>query len=125
VTAALTLFDLTDLNPDKPQKCGWCGNKPATSRVHAVQNLLGVIPVWLGETWYRDATRKAHSGPCCDNCAWQVAGAWWNPTYACPHRGGACQLWVHTLDYPHPGWDCVRHHNERAVVWYEPLAVAS
>lgn len=117
----LTLFDLTTLNPEPD--CKWCGNRPATTRVHAVQNLLGVIPAWLAPTWYRDATRTACSGPACDRCAWHLAGSWWNPSMSCPH--GACQLWAHTLAEPKPGWDCLRHHHENTVVWLTPLAVTA
>lgn len=123
-TATLTLFDLADLNPDQPQPCGRCGNKPAACRVYAIQNLLGVHPADLSTHAYRDAFHRAHSGPCCTSCAWSVAGAWWGHS-ACPARGGACQLWTHTLAEPRPGWDCGRHHREGAVVWREPLEVTS
>lgn len=122
MTTALALFDLTDLTPDVAPLCGWCRTRPATVRVHAVLNLLGVHPTWLTPTRYRDATRLANSGPSCDRCAWNVATAWWDPHMSCPH--GVCQLWVHTLDAPRPGWDCGRCHTERTVVWLAPLAVA-
>jgi hypothetical protein len=124
-TATLTLFDLTALNPDTPRTCGWCDNRPATTRVYAIQNLLGIRPASMTETWYRDATRRAYSGLCCDACAWYVGSSWWNPTFACPHRGAACHLWAHALSAPLPGWDCQRHHREDTVVWLAPLAVAS
>jgi hypothetical protein len=124
-TATLTLFDLTDLNPDQPRTCGWCNNQPATTRVYATQNLLGLHPTWMTHTWYRHAAHRAHSGLCCDRCAWNVASSWWNPTFACPHRGGACRLWAHTLADPLPGLDCTRHHREHHVVWLAPLGVAS
>lgn len=123
-TTTLALFDLTDLNPDKPRICGWCGDKPATTRVHATQNLLGVHAVWLGPTWYRNATHRARSGPCCNACAWYVASAWWNPTYACPQRG-TCHLWAHTLTDPQPGRNCQRCHREHTVVWRTTLERAS
>lgn len=124
-TAALTLFDLGDINPDRPQPCGRCGNNAATLRVYAIQNLLGVHPTPHMTGAYRDAFHRAHSGPCCTSCAWSVAGAWWGPVYACPSRGSACQLWAHTLTDPRPGWDCTRHHQENAVVWHEPAEVTS
>lgn len=123
-TTALTLFDLGTANPDQPRTCTWCNNQTATTRVYAIQNLLGVHPTWMTKTWYRNAFRRARSGPCCDKCAWYVASSWWNPVYACPTRGG-CYLWAHTLTDPRPGWECKRHHREDAVVWCTPLGVAS
>jgi len=123
-TATLTLFDLTALNPDQPTICGWCGNKPATTRVYAAQNLLGVHRAWLAVNWYRDAFHRARSGPCCDDCAWYVASSWWNPTYACPQHGSCC-LWAHTFTDPHPGWNCKRCHREHQVVWLTPIGGVS
>jgi hypothetical protein len=121
--ATLTLFDLTDLNPETPRTCGWCGNRPATTLVYATQNLLGVHPTWMTDTRYRDATRRAQSGPCCDPCAWYVASSWWGGWLACP--SGSCSLWAHTHADPHPGWNCERHHREDTVVWREQWAVAA
>ncbi|NUO43694.1 MAG: hypothetical protein HOV82_16850 [Streptomyces sp.] len=123
MTTALTLFDLTDLTPVETTVCGWCGTRPATTRVYATRNLLGVHPVWLAPTWYRDATHRAHSGPCCDTCAWNLACSWWNAPMSCPH--GTCCLWAHTLADPLPEWDCTRHHSERTVVWRDQLEVAA
>lgn len=119
MTTSLALFTLDDLTPDQPRICGWCKRKPATTRVYATQNLFGVHPAWM-TTWYRDATRRAQSSPCCDACAWYVADAWWGGL-VCPV--GACCLWAHTLADPHPDWNCTRHHRERTVVWRTPLAV--
>ncbi|MYU22911.1 hypothetical protein [Streptomyces sp. SID8352] len=117
MTTALALFDLATLNP----LCSRCHTRPATTHVYATQNLLGTHPTWL-TTRYRDATRRAHSGPCCGTCAWTLATAWWG-SMACPR--GACGLWAHTLTDPQPGWDCPRHHRETAVVWRSPTAVAA
>lgn len=122
MTTALALFDLADLTPAAVTPCGRCGEQPATVRVYAALNLLGVHPAWLGATRYRDACRRAHSEPCCTSCAWELASGWWS---GCPCRGGVCRLWVHTLADPHPGWDCARHHTERTVVWRELWAVAA
>lgn len=118
---ALALFDLTALNPDQPRTCGWCGQQPATIRVYAADNLLGVHDP--SPTRYRHATRRARSGPCCDPCARYVASAWWNPTYACPR--GTCWVWGRTLTDPHPDWECKQHHREHTVVWLTPIGGAS
>jgi len=123
-TTVLSLFDLTALTPNTPPACGRCGNRPATLRVYAIQNLLGVHPTYMTGTWYRNAFHRAHSGPCCTKCAWQHAGAWWGPVYACT-GSPSCHLWAHTLDAPRPGWDCTRHHHERTVVWQDRLGVAA
>lgn len=120
----LTLFDLTDLNPDTPRTCGWCGNRAATTRVYAQQNLLGVHATFVTVTWYRDACHRARSGPVCDHCAWYLASSWWGPVYACPQRG-SCHLWTHTLTDPHPKWNCKRHHRENRVVWQTPIGAAA
>ncbi|MCD7440273.1 hypothetical protein K4B79_18840 [Streptomyces lincolnensis] len=121
-SAALTLFDLTALNPETPRTCEWCGNKPATTRVCAVQNLLGLHPAGLMANAYRKAFHRAHSGPCCDACARYMASAWWGPTYACPR--GTCWVWAHTLAHPRPSWNCTQHHTEHTVVWCTPLEQA-
>lgn len=122
---ALTLFGLADLTPDAPLICGWCKIQPATTRVYAIQNLLGVQRTELAANAYRDAFHRAHSGPCCVRCAWGVAGAWWGPVYACPERGGSCHLWTHTFTEPRPGWGCTRHHHEATVVWFIALELAA
>ncbi|HEY6115457.1 MAG TPA: hypothetical protein VI172_05815 [Candidatus Dormibacteraeota bacterium] len=121
---ALTLFDLAALTPDKPNLCRRCQQRPATSRVYAVRNLLGLCPRYLFDTWFRDVVYRADSGPSCDNCAWYLASAWWNPTQSCPH-GSGCALWAHTLTDPHPDADCTRCHREREVVWLTPLEVTA
>lgn len=126
MTTTLTLFDLTALNPDADTPCTRCdGRRPATVHVYAALNLLHTTHPDYAPTYFRDTTRRPNSGPCCDNCAWHLASAWWNPTCSCPHRGGACRLWIHTIADPHPGWNCTRHHNERTVIWYEPLGVTA
>jgi len=121
--SVLTLFDLTDLNPDQPTICGWCGHRPATTRVYAQQNLYGVHAAFLAETWYRNAFHRAHSGPVCDHCAWYVASSWWNN--ACPHRGASCRLWTHTLGDPRSKADCKRCHREYTAVWQTPIGAAA
>lgn len=123
MSTALALFALADLTPAADTSCGRCGNKPATTRVYAVQNLLGVHPTWLAPTVYQDATRTTHSAPCCEACAWQLGDAWWASWRTCPT--GACALWAHTHTTPRPGWDCRRHHDETTVVWQEQLEVAA
>jgi len=116
MTTALALFDLTALDPATTD-CARCGQHPATARVHAAHNLLGV-------TRYPQATYRnlapITSAPCCDTCAWNLANAWWASWQTCPT--GVCALWVHTLADPHPGWDCKRSHREQTVVWLAPLA---
>lgn len=123
-TATLTLFDLGALNPDQPRICGWCKNKPATTRVYAIQNLYGVHRILGASNAYRHAFRRAHSGPCCNACARYLAGAWWGPTYACTGRA-VCHLWGHTLAEPRPAWNCGGCHRESTVVWMVPLEVTA
>lgn len=124
-TATLALFDLAALTPSKPRTCGWCKKRPVSTRVYAIQNLYGVHATGpMPDAWYRHAGRRAVAA-CCDRCADYVAASWWNPTYACPQRGGSCHLWTHTWTDPHPRWNCKRHHREHQVVWSAPLAVAS
>lgn len=122
-TATLTLFDLAALTPDTPLTCKWCKTEPATTRVYAIQNLLGVHRTEFMGKAYRHAFHRAHSGLCCDSCARYLASAWWGPTYACPN--GTCHLWGHTLAEPRPTWDCTRHHRESTVVWITPLDLAA
>lgn len=123
MTTELTLFDLVTDTVDGERMCGWCNNRPATTLVFAVQNLLGVHNAAYEPTWYRNACHRAQSGPCCDDCAWYVASSWWGGWMACP--SGSCHLWTNTLNDPHPGWNCTRHHHESVVVWRDQLAVAA
>lgn len=122
-SAILTLFDLTALSPNAPPICYWCSREPATTRVYAIQNLLGLHRTELAANAYRRAFHRAHSGPCCSDCARDVASAWWSPTHTCPN--GTCHLWGHTLAEPRPGWDCTRHHRETTVVWNTPQEAAT
>lgn len=121
-TTTLALFDLAALNPPPADTCTRCGHAPATTRVHAVSNLLGIIPAAMAPTRYRDLA-PVHSAPCCDACAWVLASVWWGGWFVCPC--GTCNLWAHTLAAPLPGWDCTRCHEENTIVWRTPLAVAS
>lgn len=123
MTTALALFALTDLATPTVEACTRCGNnQPATTRVHAAPNLLGVVPAYLAPTRYRDLT-PITSPACCDNCAWRLADSWWASSFVCPT--GVCALWAHTLANPRPNADCTRHHNELRVVWRTPLEVTA
>lgn len=120
---ALTLFCLTALNPAADIPCTRCqGRRPATTRIRAARQLLGLMPPWLAPTTYRDLT-PITSAPCCQECAWQLGDAWWAPERTCPT--GVCGLWAHTLTNPAPHLNCVRHHDEARVVWYTPLEVTA
>lgn len=125
MTTALTLFDLTDLNPpaEPGQTCLRCGQQPATTHVRAVKNLLGLHPTWMTHTWYQHATHTAHSGPCCQRCAWNLAAAWWGGWMVCP--SGVCSLWAHTLAVPVPRANCTRCHREKTVIVRTQLEVAA
>jgi hypothetical protein len=125
MTIALTLFDLTDLNPtaEPSQTCLRCGQQPATLTVRATQNLLGLHPTWMTHTWYRQATHTAYSGPCCEYCAWNVAASWWGGWLVCP--SGVCSLWAHALDGPKPGANCTRCHRETTVIVRTQMEVAA
>lgn len=122
MTTALTLFDLAALNPAPDTPCTRCGGRrPASTRIRAARNLLGVMPPVFAPTTYRDLA-PITSGPCCEPCAWQLGDAWWAAWRTCPT--GCCGLWAHTLDNPVPHLNCSRHHDETRVVWYAPLEVA-
>ncbi|CAL9665960.1 hypothetical protein SUDANB145_07161 (plasmid) [Streptomyces sp. enrichment culture] len=123
MATALALFDLTALNPDQPVLCSWCRYQPqpATTRVHARMNLLGTYPTWGADARYRHVTRRARSGPCCDECAAFLAGVWWGHNNC---SRGTCWLWARTLADPNPAHDCTRHHRELTVVWRERLVTA-
>ena len=125
MTTLLTLFDLADLTPTKAPAslCRRCQQQPATTRVYTARNLYGICPPHLYDAWFCDVAYRADSGPCCTNCAQSTASSWWIPSRSCPAHG--CRLWAHTLTNPHPEWDCQRHHNERAVVWQEPVGGAA
>jgi hypothetical protein len=120
---ALTLFDLTDLNPEDDALCTRCNDRPATVRVRAAVNLFGVGHPDYARTRYRDAARRVRSGPCCMRCAWQLASAWWGAWQVCPT--GVCALWAHTFADPLSYEACIRHHREDTVVWFTGLELAA
>lgn len=121
MTTALTLFDLTALNPAADVPCSRCrGRRPATTRIRAARNLYGLMPAYLAATTYRDLAPLT-SGPCCEPCAWQLGAIWWASWRTCP--SGTCGLWAYTLADPIPHLACKRHHDEARAVWYAPLEV--
>lgn len=107
--------------------CGYCRTTPATIVLGVAPNLLtdGYTDSRKADS-YREVRGYAYCfGPsrfvCCDDCAHYLGSVYWGAVLACPT--GACSLFRHTFDNPHPEWDCTRHHRELTVVWREPLAV--